>query len=310
MHVALYHHARLPIKGYGGTERVIVWLARGLAALGHRVTLLAAPGSRVPEAELVPVEPRLSRREDFDLTRFVPDDADLLHSFVPFRVAPGVPHLWTQEGNFRPGAVPPANTIYVSANHAERNGSRAFVYNGIDPAEYEFRTSKGDYDFFLGRLHRIKGYQLAMEAARQAGRRLVLAGGWRPSVRRGIRFVGEVDGEAKRDWLAGARCLWMPALWDEPFGLTLAEALMSGTPIIGTNRGSLPEIISPEVGGRGDTLEELVAIAGEIDRRDPEACRAHALRYFTHLVMAEEYVRYYRAFLADGVLPEGKRTEG
>ncbi len=308
MHIALYHHARLPIRGYGGTERVVVWLARGLAALGHRVTLLAAPGSRVPEATLVPVGPKESRREGFDLTRFVPPDADLLHSFVPFRVAPAVPHLWTQEGNFRPGAVPPSNTIYVSANHAERNGSRAFVYNGIDPAEYEFRAAKSDYDFFLGRLHRIKGYQLAMEGARQAGRRLVLAGGWRPSVRRGIRFVGEVDGEAKRRWLAGARCLWMPALWDEPFGLTLTEALVSGTPVIGTNRGSLPEIISPEVGGRGDTLEALVAIAREIDGRDPEACRARVLRYFTHLVMAEEYLRYYRAYLRDGVLPEGRRA--
>lgn len=310
MHIALYHHARLPIRGYGGTERVVVWLARGLVALGHRVTLLAAPGSNVPEAALVPVEPRAGARADFDLTRFVPPDADLLHSFVPFRVAPGVPHLWTQEGNFRPGAVPPPNTIYVSANHAERNGSGAFVYNGIDPAEFEFRAGKSDYDFFLGRLHRIKGYQLAMEGARQAGRRLILAGGWRPSVRRGIRFVGEVDGDAKRRWLAGARCLWMPALWDEPFGLTLTEALVSGTPVIGTNRGSLPEIVSDEVGGRGDTLEELVAIAATIDRRDPAACRDRVLRYFTHLVMAEEYVRFYRHFLASGALPAGRRAAG
>ena len=99
-------------------------------------------------------------------------------------------------------------------------GGEAFVYNGLDPAEFTFRRDKADYDLFLGRLHRVKGYRWAIAGARRARRRLVLAGGWRPSLRPSIRYVGQVGGTRKAELLAGARCLWMPALWNEPFGIT------------------------------------------------------------------------------------------
>ena len=62
----------------------------------------------------------------------------------------------------------------------------------------------------------------------------------------------------------------MPALWDEPFGITLIEALASGTPVLGTHRGSLPEVISPDVGALGDTVEELVALRPALDRMEPD----------------------------------------
>ena len=310
MHITLFWHDRLPVKGYGGTQRVVVWLARGLAELGHEVSLIAGPGSRVPEARLVPVEVKTMRSAGFNPATHLPAGTDILHSFVPIYERLDLPYVWTQEGNFRPGRTPPPRTIFVSANHAERNGSRAFVYNGIDPDEFTFRAGKDDYDLFIGRLHREKGYQLAIEAARRAGRQLVLAGGWRPTLRRGARFLGSVDGAEKAAWLAGARCLWMPAQWDEPFGLTLAEALMSGTPVLGTHHGSLPEIISPDVGILADTVDGLVEAAGVIDaRRNPEACRARAERWFTHRAMAEEYVRFYRQMLASGGLAEGRRAE-
>src|SRR6185436_20141047 len=61
MHVALYFHDRLPVKGYGGTQRVVVWLARGLAQLGHRVSLIAGAGSKVPEATLIPLALKRAR---------------------------------------------------------------------------------------------------------------------------------------------------------------------------------------------------------------------------------------------------------
>lgn len=309
MRVALYFHDKLPVKGYGGTQRVVVWLARGLAQLGHQVILLAGHGSKVPEATLVPVDLKLARKPGFDFTPLLPPNIDIVHSFAPQAAPPkSLPHVRTQEGNSRAGKTPPPDTIFVSANHAERNGSRAFVYNGIDPAEFRFQPNKGDYDFFLGRLHQEKGYHLAIEGALRTGRKLVIAGGWRPSFRRLVKFVGEVDGEEKARWLAEARCLWMPALWDEPFGLTLTEALMSGTPVIGTHRGSLPEIVSSDVGGLGDDLDQLVAIAERIHLIEPAACRARAERYFSHIVMAEEYVRYYSHFLATGALPDGRRA--
>jgi glycosyltransferase involved in cell wall biosynthesis len=134
------------------------------------------------------------------------------------------------------------------------------------------------------------------------------AGGWRPSFSTRIRFVGEVDGKKKAELLAGARCLWMPALWDEPFGLTTIEALFSGTPVLGTKRGALPEVLTNEVGALSDTLEEMIEASRTIAARKPGTCRSHAERYFTHRVMAEGYVRMYQHLGETGALPAGVAT--
>lgn len=307
MHIALYTHSRLPVEGYGGTQRVVVWLARGLAELGHRVTLLAPAGSRVRGAELVPLQPAEILRAGFDLTPLIPASAEILHAHGPLRVPSRRPHVFTLHGNLRPAQSPPPNTIFVSADHARRHGGTAFVYNGVDPSEFVFRSEKGDYDLFLGRLHTIKGYRWAIQGAKRSGRPIVVAGGWRPSLSRRVRFVGRVDGDQKADLLAAARCLWMPALWDEPFGLTLVEAMMSGTPVLGTRRGALPEVVSDEVGALGDTLDELVALRPSIGHRDPHACRRRAERWFSHTAMAQEYVRMYQHYLVASELPPGKR---
>jgi glycosyltransferase involved in cell wall biosynthesis len=287
---------------------VVVWLARGLAESGHRVTLLAPSGSRVPEATLVALDLDEIRRPGFDLTRFVPDSTDLLHAHAPLATAPSHPHVFTLHGNLRPGRTARANTIFVSADHAKRHGATAFVYNGVDPSEFVFREEKDRYDLFLGRLHSVKGYRWAVAGAKRAGKRLVVAGGWRPSLRRGLRFVGTVDGQRKADLIGGAACLWMPALWDEPFGLTLVEAMLSGTPVLGTRRGALPEIVTNDVGALGDTLEDLVQLRGSIERRDPMACRLRAIQWFSHTKMAQEYVRMYQHYLATNLLPAGNKT--
>jgi glycosyltransferase involved in cell wall biosynthesis len=305
MHIALYSHSRLPVRGYGGTQRVVVWLARGLVQLGHRVTVVATAGSRVPEADLVQLDPSQIGRPDFDLTSFLPESVDLVHAHAPLIKPPRQPFVFTLHGNRREGSPTAPNTIFLSADHARRHGGSAFVYNGIDPSEFTFRSKKGDYDLFLGRLHRIKGYHWAVEGAKRAGRRLIVAGGWRPTLRRGLRFVGSVDGERKAELLAGAACLWMPALWDEPFGLTLVEAMMSGTPVLGTRRGALPEVITEEAGALGDTLDDLVRLRAEVLRRDPQACRTRAERWFSHTRMAQEYVRMYQHYLATNQLPAG-----
>src|SRR5258708_35193284 len=89
MHVAVASHHRLPVEGYGGTQRVVVALVRGLAALGHRVTLIAQPGTRVAEASaLVELPPKRLRDPSLDLTPFVPKDADILHAHFPVHRAP------------------------------------------------------------------------------------------------------------------------------------------------------------------------------------------------------------------------------
>jgi len=301
LHVVLYHPDRLPVTRYGGTERVVVWLARGLAELGHRVTILCAPGSEVPEARIIPLKSSITRRSGGpDLTPFLPRDTDVLHAHVPLQRPPAsVKFLWTYHGNGALGAWFPAGAVGLSADHARRHGLTQWVYNGLDPADYRFEPRKGDFDLFLGRLHSVKGWHWAVAGARRAHRSLVVAGGWRPSVRRDLRFVGEVGGERKATLLAEAACLWVPAQWDEPFGLTTIEAMVSGTPVLGTRRGALPEIITPECGAMGDSVDELVALRPGLTQLDPEAIRARVLERFTHRTMAERYVELYR-----GVSPE------
>jgi glycosyltransferase involved in cell wall biosynthesis len=305
MHVVLFYHERLPVERYGGTERVVVWLARGLAELGHQVSLVAGEGSRVPEARLIPVDPRRASQYPFDIRPHLPAGADVVHAHRPFEpIDPiGVPYLWTHHGNAKPkGPRYPGNMVCVSADHARRHGVTAFVHNGLDVREYQFQPVKGDYDLFLGRLNTAKGWRWAIDGARAANRKLVVAGGWRPTLRPGLRFVGEVGGEEKRSLLAEAACLWMPAQWDEPFGLTLIEALASGTPVLGTNRGALPEIVTEDVGCLGDTVEELVELRSRIGSVAPDRCRARVIERFSHLTMAEGYLALYAKAIAAGSL--------
>ena len=309
MHIAVVSHHRLPVKGYGGTERIVVALVRGLAELGHRVTVIAQPGTKISEATVQEVPTKQLRDPALDLGPLLPKDADIAHAHFPVRRVPsGPPFLQTIHGNLKTGESVPPHAVFLSKNHAFRHGATAFVHNGLDPSEFQFQTKKHDYDFFIGRLHTAKGYQWAIEAAKRTNRRLMLAGGWRPSFSTRIRFVGEVDGKKKAELLAGARCLWMPALWEEPFGLATIEALFSGTPVLATRRGALPEVVTTDVGALCDTLDEMVEASRTIASRRPETCRAHAERYFTHRVMAEAYLRMYKGLCETGELLAGQAT--
>ena len=309
MHIAVACQQPLPAKGYGGPQRVVVALVRGLAALGHRITLLAPPNTRVPEAAVVAVPPR-KLADPATLALFVPRDVDIVHAHFPLRRAPGA-FLFVQtiHRNLKAGTPPYPNSIFLSRDHARRHNSDVFVHNGLDPADYVFRRfprRPSQYDLFLGKLHSAKGYHWAVEAAKRTGHRLIVAGGWRPSFTGSIKFVGEVDGTTKAALLARARCLWNPAAWDEPFGLVTIEAFFSGTPVLGTHRGALPELITPDVGALCDTVDEMIAAAESIHSREPAACRAHAERHFTHLTMAEGYLREYRRVLEAAAPPSNR----
>lgn len=309
MHVALFHPAKLPVRRYGGIDRVVVWLARGLAEQGHTVSLLASPGSEVPEAALIPVPPGPASKPGFDLARHLPPGVDIIHSHRPLpQPASGPPLVWTHHGNSPAEQVEglPPGMICLSAHHAARHCTNVFVYNGVDLADFQFQPAKEDHDLFLGRLHTSRGYAWALEGARRCGRPLVVAGGWRPSFRRDLRYVGEVGDQEKIGLLASARCLWMPAQWDEPFGLPAVEALASGTPVLGTERGALPELISSDTGALGETLEDLIELRPQLDGISSEVCRGRVEQHFSHRVMATHYLRCYQAMIQNGVLPAGQ----
>jgi glycosyltransferase involved in cell wall biosynthesis len=91
--------------------------------------------------------------------------------------------------------------------------------------------------------------------------------------------------------------------------VNILEAFASGTPVIGTPRGSLPELVSPDVGGLGQTEDELVGLRGRLAQWTPAAARARAEQHFSHVRMARDYVRMYEHLLTHGVLPAGRRAD-
>jgi glycosyltransferase involved in cell wall biosynthesis len=306
MHIVQFQHTRVPVVKYGGAQRIVVWLSQALVELGHEVTLLAGRGSSVPGVRVVEVDAAEVRAPGFDVRRFVDRPVDVMHYHCPVDHRPDVPFVSTLHGNMGPGRRAPPYVICVSENHARRHGSGSYVYNGVRLDEYEFRTTKSDFDLFLARLHSAKGWRVAIRAAKTAGFRLVVAGGWRFSFSRWVKFAGEVGGEQKRELLAAARCLWMPVQWDDPCPVNVLEALASGTPVIATPRGSLPELVGPDGGGIGTTFDELLALRAQIQDFDPQACRRRAETHFSHLRMARDYVRMYEHLLEHGRLASGR----
>jgi glycosyltransferase involved in cell wall biosynthesis len=306
VHIVQFQHTRVPVAKYGGAQRIVVWLSQALVELGHDVTLLAGRGSSVPGVRVVEVEAAEVRRPGFDVRRHVHDPVDVMHYHGLVEHPPNVPYVATLHGNLGPGGVAPPYVICVSENHAQRHGSKSYVYNGVRLDEYEFRAEKSDFDLFLARLHSAKGWRVAVRAAKREHFRLVVAGGWRPTLSRWLTFAGEVGGAQKRELLAGARCLWMPVQWEDPCPVNVLEALASGTPVIATPRGSLAQLVGPDGGGVGATYDELVAIRRRLSDFDAHACRRRAERYFTHLRMARDYVRMYEGLVRDGRLPEGR----
>lgn len=310
MKVVLHHPTLLPPKDYGGVERVVLWLAKGLQELGHEVWVAAYPGSRLPEGvQLLAVERELSAPEQ--LKGRLPKGTDLVHFMAPPSQEVmddfDVPTVATVHGNGQVGQIFPKNSIFLSQNHAERHSASAFVYNGIDPAEYHFSPKKEDHFLFLSKTSwSVKNLSGAMRIARQAGIPLYIAGGKRPLLLRAqaafnpaMRWVGPVAGNYKAEHLAQARGLLFPILWPEPFGLVVAEALMSGTPVVAYRKGSLPELVSPEVGAlvSPETRYDDAIWASELQRvgrLSAEKCREWAIQKFHYKKMAEAYEAQYR----------------
>jgi glycosyltransferase involved in cell wall biosynthesis len=140
-----------------------------------------------------------------------------------------------------------------------------------------------------------KGLLQAINAVQRIGARLVVAGHRDVPVPQlpNVEYVGYVNGQPKAELLAGAKAMFFPVQIAEPFGLVVAEALMSGTPVIGSRNGSVPELVTADVGFVCDTADDYAAAAARIGEIAPAACRARAMREFHYRVMAERYVVEY-----------------
>jgi glycosyltransferase involved in cell wall biosynthesis len=243
---------------------------------------------------------------------------DVAHVHGVSAAGVSIPYLITVQGNSASELAPDPHKVFVSADHAKRAGSQAFVYNGVDPDEFIFRERKDDYFLFLSKVsRRVKGVDVALRLARRLGFRLVVAGGSRvglrktgglwDSLRAGVHFCGEVGGQKKAELIAGARALLFPIRWDEPFGIVVAEALISGTPVITTPVGAMPELVTPDVGFLCRDEREMADAIRHVGDIAPGACRRRALEHFTSMVCAEKYLRYYERLRAGQPLEDRRQ---
>lgn len=197
------------------------------------------------------------------------------------------------------------NWIFVSRTLAHLHVRNRYVLNGIDPADYIYSESKDDYFLFMSTLDwgMAKGLDVVLSLSQQLGFRLVVAGTGKDyeSINRtaemcrrvNAKYVGDVRGTEKAELLAGAKAFLFPTKVEEAFGLGMVEALMSGTPVICSNRGACPEIISADVGFVCETQQQYVEAIDRIDEISPSACRVKAINDYHYLRMAKDYVREY-----------------
>lgn len=319
VNICIVSPGRIPAVLYGGTERVVGWLIRGLTRLGHTVSLVAPEGSVHPLGGQLVEFVRSGHNINLtppDLSRLVPEDADIVHVHFVFaepldrpllQTVHGYPFHYTGRTVYADPREFVAATSFVSDAHRRTCGcpDHAFVYNGLDPEEYEFRAKKGNFLLFLGKVDwNVKGLDLALRIAGQSGQRLVIAGDFldpqyyrrelRHRLTGRITYVGPVGGRDKAALLAEARGLLFPTLWPEPFGLVAIEAMVSGTPVLGTFNGALPEIVvHGETGFLARRPSETLQQLGQLQALDPHACRAHVVRHFTADRMAGDYLRLY-----------------
>lgn len=331
MRVLIFHPTLLPPKDYGGIERVVLWLAQGLLEKGHEVYVAALAGSRLPPGcHLIEVEKK--PYSAIKLAALFPQGLDVVHFMAPLPEVIWdqlpVPALLTVHGNGQLGEKYPKNSVFLSRNHALRHGASFFIYNGIDPAEYIYQPElKEDWCLFLSKTNwSVKNLRGAMQYCKRSRTFLKVAGGSRPwmrrlecSMSRSMDWIGPVSGITKANLLGKAKALIFPVVWPEPFGLVVAEALMSGTPVIASPRGSLPEMVPSDVGCLPTSDEEWVEVLSrrfnsqinsQVNSSISERCRQWALEKFHFLRMAQDYEVAYRKIGSGSLLNQKNPIAG
>ena len=201
---------------------------------------------------------------------------------------------------------------FVAISDADRHPAlryAATIHHGIPVDDFPFDPDGGDDLLFFGRMHPDKGARAAIDAARASGRRLRMAGivqdqGYferevEPMIDRDrVIYLGAVGGEARTAALGRARALLHLIDFDEPFGLSVIEAMACGTPVIANRRGSMPELIDDGVTGfLVDTPEQAVDAIERVGDLDRAACRRVVIERFSVERMADEYLTLYRRIL-------------
>lgn len=313
MKIALVINAVLPIRLYGGTERVIYSLGRELFRAGHQVTFIAAKGTVCDFARVVEIAP------DRSIASQIPSDIDIVHfqDGVPLRYETecGKPHIVTYHGNSVTNTGMSPNSVFVSLDHARRHGCDSFVYNGLDWDEYgpvDLNRHRHGFHFLGKAAWRVKNVAGAIDVTKSVpaaslevlgGHRFNIKMGWRFTFSPRIHFHGMVNDAVKADIITRSQGLLFPVKWNEPFGLAVTESLYLGSPVFATPYGSLPELVTSEVGYLTDSSADMVEhIKAHIGGYAPRTCHEYAAELFSAKVMARNYVSKYETVLSGQTL--------
>lgn len=291
MHIVIVDKHRLPVTGYGGSERITWWLAKGLVQLGHRVTLLTHPKSQCPFTNVIPLDFKKP------LEAQIPREADVIQFQFKVKDFPiSIPYVVGIHGNGKPKETYDQNSVFLSKKHAENHGATCYVYCGLDPEEYgAFEASlPRKHLLFLAKASRkVKNLKGCIRIARAVDLPLAIVGGRGWSFDRRIRYMGYLGGEKKNQVLRESIALLFPVLWEEPFGLAIIEALYHGCPVYGTRYGSLPELVPPEVGFLSNDLEEIIQSIRQGISFNRKKCHEWVCEHFLFSHMAKGYVELY-----------------
>ncbi|MDX2067868.1 MAG: glycosyltransferase [Haliscomenobacter sp.] len=253
---------------------------------------------------------------------------DLIHSFgrlaylIP-ALPSNIPKLMsyqrepTLSGITRAMAISKRNTLFFTGcsdyitSQIKPLAPAFTIFNGVPIHKYDFQPEiNNDAPLvFLGRIEHIKGTHLAIDIAKKTGRKLIIAGNIpsdsvaqtyftekiAPQIDdQQIQYIGPVDDQQKNMLLGQASAFLMPILWDEPFGIVMAEAMACGTPVLALRRGSVPEIIIDGVNGfTGTTIEDLITAVGKINQIERLICRQVAEKKFSDQAIVSAYEQLY-----------------
>ncbi|RYG36105.1 MAG: glycosyltransferase family 4 protein [Chitinophagaceae bacterium] len=325
----------VPPKSYGGIERIVEMLIQQFLQKGHEVTLCANPASKVP-CRLVGWSGGISQnkldvfKNTFQLTRLVlTNNFDLVHSFsrlayMTALMPTSLPKIMSYQREPTLSQVKKAvllskkNSIVFTgcSNYISRQISTVAqactIYNCAPIKSYQLKEEVCEDAplIFLGRIEPIKGTHIAVQVALKTKRKLIIAGnipaGYEtyfeekiePFLSGRIQYVGPVNDIQKNELLGKCLALLMPITWNEPFGIVMAEAMACGTPVLGFNRGSVPEVV--EVGRSGfisSSEDEMVAQVALCSGLDRAGIRRVAEERFSDTVISNAYLSLYSQML-------------
>lgn len=322
---------RTPPRNYGPWEQVASVLAEALVKEEIDVTLFAT-GDSVTGAALeavidkptgeYPADAKVAECLHIANLMEKASSFDIIHNnfdFLPLTYTKliNTPVITTIHG-FSSQLIVPVykkynrNSYYVSISNSDRHPGLSYldtVYNGLDEQQFSFGMGTGDYLLYFGRIHPDKGTYEAIQIAVHSKKKLIICGLIQdqqyfnekvlPFIDSdSIVYFGNAGPQQRNELLGNASALLHPISFEEPFGLSVAESMMCGTPVIAFNRGAMKElIIDCKTGFLVDDIKQAVDAVGLIKTIDRNICRQHALQKFSSGEMALHYIKLYHKII-------------